>query len=120
VGIGTLAHARRRRASRDALRSNDDWDAALAQYARQHDEYYGALHRIHEWMTQLVWTPGPEADADACASFLGGTPTRPVSPTAWDSGHSVQATSARGGWFLGSTNHWSIPSRQAETDLTRT
>jgi len=47
----------------NALRSNDDWNAALAQYAAQHDEYYGALHRIHEWMTQLVWTPGPEADA---------------------------------------------------------
>ena len=47
----------------NALRANDDWDAALAQYAKEHDEYRAALHRIHEWMTQLVWTPGPEADA---------------------------------------------------------
>src|ERR1044072_31381 len=41
---------------------------------------------------------------DACASSLGGTPTRLVSPTAWDSGHSVRATNARAGWFLGSTS----------------
>ena len=47
----------------NALHANDDWDAALAQYAKEHDEYRAALHRIHEWMTQLVWTPGPEADA---------------------------------------------------------
>jgi 2-polyprenyl-6-methoxyphenol hydroxylase-like FAD-dependent oxidoreductase len=38
----------------NALRSSDDWDAAVAQYAKEHDEYYGALHRIHDWMTQLV------------------------------------------------------------------
>jgi 2-polyprenyl-6-methoxyphenol hydroxylase-like FAD-dependent oxidoreductase len=46
----------------NALRSTDDWDAALARYAREHDEYYGALHRILGWMTELMWTPGPEAD----------------------------------------------------------
>jgi 2-polyprenyl-6-methoxyphenol hydroxylase-like FAD-dependent oxidoreductase len=46
----------------NALRSTDDWSAALAHYAEQHDEYYGALHRILGWMTELVWTPGPEAD----------------------------------------------------------
>ncbi|HTE47269.1 MAG TPA: NAD(P)/FAD-dependent oxidoreductase [Gemmatimonadaceae bacterium] len=46
----------------NALRSNPDWNAALAQYAAAHDEYYGALHRIQAWMTELVWTPGPVAD----------------------------------------------------------
>jgi 2-polyprenyl-6-methoxyphenol hydroxylase-like FAD-dependent oxidoreductase len=46
----------------DALRSTDDWDQALARYAREHDEYYGALQRILSWMTELVWSPGPEAD----------------------------------------------------------
>ena len=46
----------------NALRATDDWDAALAQYARQHDDYYGALHRILSWMTELVWSAGPEAD----------------------------------------------------------
>ena len=46
----------------NALKSNSDWNAALEQYAKQHDEYYGALHRILSWMTELNWTPGPEAD----------------------------------------------------------
>jgi 2-polyprenyl-6-methoxyphenol hydroxylase-like FAD-dependent oxidoreductase len=46
----------------NALRSNRDWNVALEQYAAEHDEYYGALHRILGWMTQLTWTPGPEAD----------------------------------------------------------
>jgi len=39
-----------------------DWNIALEQYALEHDEYYGALHRILDWMTQLAWTPGPEAN----------------------------------------------------------
>jgi len=46
----------------NALRSNSDWNVALEQYASEHDEYYGALHRILDWSTQLFWTPGPEAD----------------------------------------------------------
>lgn len=46
----------------NALRDNTDWNAALATYAKAHDEYYGALHRILAWMTELVWTPGPAAD----------------------------------------------------------
>jgi 2-polyprenyl-6-methoxyphenol hydroxylase-like FAD-dependent oxidoreductase len=46
-----------------ALCSTDDWNAALERYAKEHDEYYGALHRILGWMTELFWSYGPEADA---------------------------------------------------------
>lgn len=46
----------------NALRGTDDWDEALAQFAREHDEYYGALHRILSWMTELIWSAGPQAD----------------------------------------------------------
>lgn len=46
----------------NALKATTNWDAAIAQYAHEHDEYYGAVHRIHEWMTDLSWTPGPVAD----------------------------------------------------------
>jgi 2-polyprenyl-6-methoxyphenol hydroxylase-like FAD-dependent oxidoreductase len=66
----------------NALRSNDDWDAALDQYAREHDEYYGALHRIHEWMTELMWTPGPEADARRMRVF----PRMSADPTGFPDG----------------------------------
>ena len=44
------------------LTKNTDWNAAILDYARQHDEYYAALHRIHSWLRELIWTPGPEAD----------------------------------------------------------
>jgi len=47
----------------NSLKSTSDWKAALANYAQKHDEYYGALHRILEWMTELFWSFGPEADA---------------------------------------------------------
>jgi len=46
----------------NALTSTNDWNGAIAEYAKAHDEYYGALHRILSWMTELIWTPGPEAD----------------------------------------------------------
>ena len=46
----------------DALRASDDWNAALEQYAKEHDDYYSALRRILGWMTELTWTPGAEAD----------------------------------------------------------
>jgi menaquinone-9 beta-reductase len=46
----------------NALRASDDWNSALDQYAKEHDEYYSALRRILGWMTELTWTPGPEAD----------------------------------------------------------
>jgi 2-polyprenyl-6-methoxyphenol hydroxylase-like FAD-dependent oxidoreductase len=46
----------------NALCENSDWGMALDGYAKKHDEYYSALHRILGWMTELTWTPGPEAD----------------------------------------------------------
>jgi menaquinone-9 beta-reductase len=51
------------------LRETDDWDAALAGYARRHDEYTRALHRIHQWMYELIWSAGPEADARRARVF---------------------------------------------------
>ncbi len=42
------------------LSETDDWDAAVRKYAKEHDAYYGKLHDILAWMTELFWTPGPE------------------------------------------------------------
>jgi 2-polyprenyl-6-methoxyphenol hydroxylase-like FAD-dependent oxidoreductase len=44
------------------LIETDDCDDALKRYAAQHDDYYGKLHKILSWMTELVWTGGPAAD----------------------------------------------------------
>jgi 2-polyprenyl-6-methoxyphenol hydroxylase-like FAD-dependent oxidoreductase len=46
----------------DLLRTTDDWDAAAHQYAGIHDQYYGALHTIESWMTEVLYGLGPEAD----------------------------------------------------------
>lgn len=46
----------------NALRGTINWDAAIERYAHEHDIYYGAIHRIHEWMTDLTWTPGSAAE----------------------------------------------------------
>jgi 2-polyprenyl-6-methoxyphenol hydroxylase-like FAD-dependent oxidoreductase len=46
----------------NALCAGIDWDKALDLYAKEHDEYSSALRRILGWMTELLWTPGPEAD----------------------------------------------------------
>ena len=46
----------------NALRSDTDWNVAIAQYAKAHDDYYAALHRIQAWMTELIWTSGAAAD----------------------------------------------------------
>jgi 2-polyprenyl-6-methoxyphenol hydroxylase-like FAD-dependent oxidoreductase len=53
----------------NALQQERDVAAALARYAAEHDEYYAALHRILAWMTELVWTPGEEADARRARVF---------------------------------------------------
>jgi 2-polyprenyl-6-methoxyphenol hydroxylase-like FAD-dependent oxidoreductase len=46
-----------------ALAETDDVGAAVARYAARHDEAYGKLHAMLSWMTRLVWSNGPEADA---------------------------------------------------------
>ena len=51
------------------LASTDDWNAALQRYAAMHDDYFGKLHNILSWMTMLIWTVGPEADARRARVF---------------------------------------------------
>jgi 2-polyprenyl-6-methoxyphenol hydroxylase-like FAD-dependent oxidoreductase len=45
------------------LLESDDWNAALAKYAADHDDKFGKLHDILACVAQLYWTPGPEGDA---------------------------------------------------------
>lgn len=52
------------------LSETDDWDKALERYAAEHDDYYGKLHNILAWMTELIWTPGPAADERRGRVFL--------------------------------------------------
>jgi 2-polyprenyl-6-methoxyphenol hydroxylase-like FAD-dependent oxidoreductase len=45
------------------LTATDDWNTAVQRYAAEHDDYSGKLRNILGWMTELVWSGGPEADA---------------------------------------------------------
>lgn len=62
-GQGLQLTLRDVRVLRDHLIANDDWDAAAHAYAREHDRYYGVVHAIDNWMSELLLTPGPEAAA---------------------------------------------------------
>jgi 2-polyprenyl-6-methoxyphenol hydroxylase-like FAD-dependent oxidoreductase len=61
-GCGLSLTLRDVRVLRDCLLANNDWDAAAADYAQRHDVYYGALHRIEDWLTQLMYETGELAD----------------------------------------------------------
>lgn len=47
----------------DALGSSADRDTALDAYAASHDHHYQILHDLEAWLTKLLWSRGPEADA---------------------------------------------------------
>lgn len=45
------------------LTATDDWTSAVENYAAEHDDYSTKLRNILAWMTELVWSGGPDADA---------------------------------------------------------
>ena len=59
---------------RDRLLETDDWVKAADAYASERDHYYRLLHRAVVWSTELLYDPGPEADAalrDALGKLKG-------------------------------------------------
>ncbi len=62
-GCGQSLTLRDVRVLRDRLLESDDWSKTADAYAREHDQYYGALHRAEAWMTEMFFDYGPEADA---------------------------------------------------------
>jgi 2-polyprenyl-6-methoxyphenol hydroxylase-like FAD-dependent oxidoreductase len=77
-GQGLSLTVRDARVLRDALVATDDWDAAGARYAAEHDRYYGTIHTVEDWFTQFFYETGPEADARRGRAFplLAQDPTR--------------------------------------------
>ena len=63
---------------RDCLLANPDWRVASEQYARQYARYYGAVHRITNWLTDLRWSTGTAAEERRARVFarLAAEPTR--------------------------------------------
>jgi 2-polyprenyl-6-methoxyphenol hydroxylase-like FAD-dependent oxidoreductase len=62
-GCGLSLTLRDARALSERLLASDDWDAAAAAYAEEHDRYYGRLHTFEGWLSTAFFDVGPEADA---------------------------------------------------------
>ena len=62
-GQGLSLTARDVRVLTDELKANDDWDAAGHAYASEHDRYFDVTHKVSNWMAELFFSTGPEADA---------------------------------------------------------
>ena len=62
-GCGMSLTLRDVRTLRDALAGSKDWDAACHAYADEHDRYYARLRTVEDWLTQIFFDRGPEADA---------------------------------------------------------
>lgn len=54
---------------RDQLLADDDWTRAGHAYAEAQARYYGALHRLEGWMTDIFLELGPDAEARRTRSF---------------------------------------------------
>ncbi|HSP56436.1 MAG TPA: NAD(P)/FAD-dependent oxidoreductase, partial [Dehalococcoidia bacterium] len=60
-GQGLSLTLRSVRALRDALLTDDDWDAAGVAYAEDHRRYWDTLRTVEGWWTDLFFGKGPEA-----------------------------------------------------------
>jgi 2-polyprenyl-6-methoxyphenol hydroxylase-like FAD-dependent oxidoreductase len=62
-GCGLSLTLRDVRVLRDRLLADSDWDRAAHAYAAEHDRYFGALHRLTDWMRTMFYDPGPTGTA---------------------------------------------------------
>jgi 2-polyprenyl-6-methoxyphenol hydroxylase-like FAD-dependent oxidoreductase len=77
-GQGLSLTLRDVRVLRDALASDDDWDAAGHAYAVEHDRYFHVVHTVEDWMTQFFFDRTPEGHARREKAFplVAQDPTR--------------------------------------------
>lgn len=62
-GQGLSLTVRDVRVLRDQLLAHEDWGVAGHTYAQEHDRYYGVIHRVENWLSELFLAIGPEAEA---------------------------------------------------------
>lgn len=77
-GQGLQLTLRDVRVLRDHLLANDDWNAAAEAYAHEHASYYGTIHTIENWTSEMLFSLGPEADSrrDRALRLIAEDPTR--------------------------------------------
>jgi len=62
-GCGMSLAIRDVRVLTECLLANTDWEHAGHTYAAEHDRYYGVMHRVTRWITELYLQQGPQAEA---------------------------------------------------------
>jgi 2-polyprenyl-6-methoxyphenol hydroxylase-like FAD-dependent oxidoreductase len=62
-GQGLSLTVRDVRVLRDSLLRQENWDEAGHAYAEEHDRHYGVIHTVDNWLSQLFFAIGPEAEA---------------------------------------------------------
>jgi 2-polyprenyl-6-methoxyphenol hydroxylase-like FAD-dependent oxidoreductase len=62
-GQGLSLTVRDVRVLRDHLLSHKNWDEAGHAYAAEHDRHYGVIHTVDNWLSQMFFAIGPEAEA---------------------------------------------------------
>jgi 2-polyprenyl-6-methoxyphenol hydroxylase-like FAD-dependent oxidoreductase len=61
-GQGLAMTTRDVRVLTDELKATDDWDAAGHAYTKEHDRHFGVIHQVSNWMSELFYASGPEAE----------------------------------------------------------
>jgi menaquinone-9 beta-reductase len=62
-GQGMATTLRDARTLSEALIASSDWEKAGHEYARQHDHYFGTMHKICGWVRTLFQDPSPSSRA---------------------------------------------------------
>lgn len=77
-GQGLSITLRDVRVLRDHLCCTDDWDAAGHAYAEERDRYFGAVHLVDNWLSELFYGVGPAAEVRRARalSLIVQDPTR--------------------------------------------
>lgn len=77
-GQGLSLTVRDVRVLRDSLLSQENWDEAGHAYAEAHDRHYGVIHTVDNWLSQMLFDIGPEAEARRARALplLAKDPTR--------------------------------------------
>lgn len=81
-GQGLSLGFRDARVLSEALTTSEDWRAAAASYAAEHDVYFDAMVQSEAWTEELLLSPGPEGDATRARVFRAWAQDPTRSPNA--------------------------------------
>ena len=70
----------------EKLLAHPDWTGAGESYARERQQYFGVVHSMENWQTQLLMDTGPEADAIRARAMQSWREDRTRNPDTFLSG----------------------------------